>query len=340
MGGMWFDPQVLGDTLSETAGYKSGLALSIEEMCDHLAGTRYADMLRHSERSVVRIRSEEYEELFYKLLYRIGYTKEEFNGDITGIGLLHKYRGTKLEPIHEGVLRIFIEIWPKLIETAIANGSKLIDPSPFIMLSYEKYGKAGAELAMERIQAIDQGMRLNPHSGLRYTEWRTIEELNSLFKGSTNSAEIGKFIDQRFINYLLANHEKISEMHWRKFEELTAEYFHRQGFSVELGPGANDDGIDVRVWKDDQNAKSDPPHILIQCKRQKSKVEKVVIKGLYADIQHFNANYGLIVTSSELSPGARETIIARGYPINEVNKSELKKWLKALEKPGSGIVRI
>jgi hypothetical protein len=31
MGGMWFDPEVLGDSLSETAGYKSGLALSIEE---------------------------------------------------------------------------------------------------------------------------------------------------------------------------------------------------------------------------------------------------------------------------------------------------------------------
>lgn len=27
MGGMWFDPKILADSLSETAGYKAGLAL-------------------------------------------------------------------------------------------------------------------------------------------------------------------------------------------------------------------------------------------------------------------------------------------------------------------------
>ncbi|MNR54488.1 hypothetical protein D3C85_1746810 [compost metagenome] len=57
-------------------------------------------------------------------------------------------------------------------------------------------------------------------------------------------------------------------------------------------------------------------------------------------MQHLNAEYGLIVTTSELSPGAKETIVARGYAISEVDKIGLKDWLKALEKPGSGIVRI
>lgn len=340
MGGMWFDPEVLGDGLSETAGYKSGLALSIEEMCDHLSDTMYADLIRDSETKTVRIRSEDYDELFYKLLHRIGYTKEEYNGDITGARLFHKYRGTELEPIHEGVLKLFTKIWPELIRQAVANGTNLLDPTPFVTLSFERYGKKGAELALERIKVIDEGMRLNPHSGLRYTEWKSVEVLQSLFKGGAGRPEVGEFIDQRFVNYLIANHDRLSDMHWRKFEELTAEYFHHQGFTVELGPGANDDGIDIRVWKDDQDVKIDPPHILIQCKRQKAKVEKVVVKGLYADMQHFDAKYGLIVTSSELSPGARETILARGYPINEIDNAGLKKWLKALEKPGSGIVRL
>ena len=60
MGGMWFEPETLGDSLSETAGYKSGLALSIEEMCDHLASTDYADLLVASETQPIRIRAEDY----------------------------------------------------------------------------------------------------------------------------------------------------------------------------------------------------------------------------------------------------------------------------------------
>lgn len=340
MGSIWFDPEVLGDSLSETAGYKSGLALSIEEMCDHLVDTGYSDLLRASETQAVRLRSEDYDELFYKLLYRIGYTKEEYNGDITGIGLFHKYRGTDLEKIHVGVQEIFIEVWPKLIETAVKNGTKALDPTPFIRTAHKKYGLTGAELALERVQVIDEGMRLSPNSGLRYTEWRSVEALEALFKGGSGDVEVGEFIDQRFVNYLIANHDRLSDMHWRKFEELTAEYFHQQGFSVELGPGSNDDGVDVRVWKSNQDEGVDPPHMIIQCKRQKAKIEKVIVKGLHADMQHLNAEYGLIVTTSELSPGAKETIIARGYSIKEVDGAGLKEWLKALEKPGSGIVRV
>jgi len=38
--------------------------------------------------------------------------------------------------------------------------------------------------------------------------------------------------------------------------------------------------------------------------------------------------------------GARKTIGARGYPIEEVNKKALAAWFKELRTPGSGIVRI
>jgi restriction system protein len=129
-------------------------------------------------------------------------------------------------------------------------------------------------------------------------------------------------------------------MHWRKFEELTAEYFKRDGYNVELGPGSNDDGVDVRVWKASQDEENDPPHIIIQCKRQKSKVEKVVVKGLYADMLFQKADYGLIVTSSELSPGSKQTIIARGYAIEEIDNKGLRTWLETLQTPGTGIVRV
>jgi len=340
MGGMWFEPETLGDSLSETAGYKSGLALSIEEMCDHLASTDYADLLVESETQPIRIRAEDYDDLFFKLLHRIGFTDEEYDGDITGIGLYHKYRGTKLEKVHQGVLEIFTKTWPIMMQETASKGEKSINPELFMRTATEKYGRVGLDMAMERLDVMDKALNLSPHSGQRYTEWNNIESLESLFSGGGSSPETGKFIDQRFINYLYANHDKLQNIHWRKFEELTAEYFQRNGYKVELGPGTNDDGVDVRVWKSDQNEASDPPQIIIQCKREKKKIGKIVIKGLYADMKFYEADYGLIVTSNELSPGAKHTISARGYAIEEINNSGLRKWLEALQIPGSGIVRV
>jgi restriction system protein len=340
MGGMWFEPETLGDCLSETAGYKSGLALSIEAMCDHLSDSGYADLLLTSETETVRIRAEDYDGLFYKLLHQIGYTEEEFDGDTAGIGLFHKYRGTELEEFHEGVMEIFIKTWPIVMQEAESRGDKKLNPELFMTTAMEKYGQVGLDMACEKIELMIKALNLSPHSGQRYTEWNNIESLESLFKGGAGKPEVGEFIDQRFINYLYANHDKLQDIHWRKFEEITAEYFQRDGYNVELGPGANDDGVDVRVWKSEQDKDKEPPHIIIQCKRQKRKIEKVVIKGLYADMRFYEANFGLIVTSSELSPGAKHTINARGYPIEEIDNTELRTWLETLQTPGTGIVRV
>lgn len=340
MGGMWFDPETLGDSLSETAGYKSGIALSIEAMCDHLVDTGYSDLILSSETQTVRIRSEDYDDLFYKLLHRIGYTEDEYNGDITGIGLYHKYKNTPLKDVHEGVIDLFTTTWPIIMQEAQAKGSKSLDPEIFMRAAAEKFGKIGLDMAVERLDVMSKALNLSPHSGQRYTEWDNIESLESLFKGGAGEPEFGEFLDQRFINYLYANHNKLQDIHWRKFEELTAEFFHRDGYNVELGPGTNDDGVDVRVWKKGQDTETESPHIIIQCKRQKKKIEKVVIKGLYADMKFNEAEYGLIVTSNELSPGAKKTIIARGYAIEEVDNSGVRNWLKELQTPGTGIVRV
>lgn len=338
MGSMIFDPGVLADSLSETAGFKAGLALSVTELCDHLSGTDFPDLIRASEEHVVRVRAEEYESLFYKLLYRIGYTQEEYDGDITGIKYVHKYRHKGAQE-WSGVTALFLKLWPTLMEEARRNNTKSIDPTPFIRAAFDKYGKLGLQMAMERLDAIDKGMNLSPHTGVRWVEWHSALELSALFKGGASEPQFGRFIDQRYIDYLSSNFDALGTMHWRKFEELTAEFYAREGYSVELGPGSNDDGVDVRVWKPGQTT-AENPHCLIQCKRQKDKVERVVVKGLFADITFQGADLGLVVTSSELSPGARTTISARGYPIQEVNRAGLEEWLRKLRTPGTGIVRV
>ena len=339
MGGMLFNPQILADSLSETVGYKAGLALSVIELCDHLSGTQYPDVILASETRMVRLRIDEYEEVFYKLLHRIGYTKEEFNGDTTGIGLIHKYSGTPLAATLEGIVELYVQMVPGLMDETEKRGSKLIDPTPLLKACYKRYGRDGLNLIVEKLEAMDRGMKLSPHSGMRYIEWHTALELQALFSGTNSQPERGTYIDQRFIDYLATNQDKLAFMHWRKFEELTAEFFAREGYKVELGPGSNDDGVDVRVWKPGQDI-ADHPLCLIQCKRQKNKIERVVVKGLSADVEFEGAEFGLVVTTSELSPGARHTISARGYPIREIENKALSHWLVKLRTPGTGIVRV
>ncbi|GEM_PF-6903413 len=47
----------------------------------------------------------------------------------------------------------------------------------------------------------------------------------------------------------------------------------------------------------------------MQCKRYKTKIEKMVVKSLWADIQEYGAESGLIVTISSLSPGAEKRYV-------------------------------
>jgi len=140
----------------------------------------------------------------------------------------------------------------------------------------------------------------------RRIAWVDTIALADLFRSESLDTYYGAFFDQRFIDYLYSNFDEIDSMNWRKFEGFTAEFFKRSGFAVEIGPGRNDDNVDVRVWPI-ENEKYLPPTLLVQCKRQKEKVEKVVVKALYADILDAKAQSGLIVTTSMLSPGA-ETI--------------------------------
>lgn len=328
----------LNEYLADLTGYKVGLALSLEELYDHLSGEEgYADIARGSEQAWVRLHSTELEPIAYRLMYRVGYTEEEFNGDHTGAWRFHKYRKTGQLELHYAVTRAWLEMMPGMMEAAQRQGGGL-NPSDFLKHCAQKFGRIGLDMAWEQIQVMDMALRMSLIAHPQTEVWSDRVSLDQLFKHAEHVSKNGAFIDQRFIDYLSVNKHRIQDMHWRRFEQLTAEFFQRQGFHVELGPGTNDDGVDVRVWKAGSKP-NESPLCLIQCKRQKARIEKVVIKGLLADVQWENAQYGVIVTSTTLSPGAKKTIEARGYPISAVERDAVATWLENLRTPGTGILR-
>ena len=336
VGSIVFGPKVLPDNLTEIAGYKAGLAMSIEEICDHLTGTSFPDTVRDGETSGVRLRAEVYEDLYYNLLYRIGYTKDLYQG--TSIDLANLFRRNNA---NASTLDLYMQVSATLTNLMLGGGknNKLWQTDPRAILAEVKkmFGVAGLNIAIAMYEIMNRGMRMNPHRDIG-NEWINPLELKGLFKGTDQQPEKGRFIDQRYIDYLSNNHGRLEEMHWRQFEKLTAEFYERNGYKVDIGPGSGDDGVDVRVW-DPEGSPGESPLCIVQCKRQKKKIEKVVVKGLHADVQFERAQYGVIVTTSELSPGAKTTISARGYDIQAVERDGVKGWLTKLRTPGTGIVR-
>lgn len=63
----------------------------------------------------------------------------------------------------------------------------------------------------------------------------------------------------------------------------------------------------------------------------------MVVKSLWADIQEYGAESGLIVTISSLSPGAEKVYTARNYPIPQANRETLKQWVNVMRTPYKGV---
>jgi len=307
MGAMWFDKGEFADHLHELIGYKAGIAVSLEDMCELLSDTLYPDEIIQSEKHGIRIRSEDYEELYYNILHKVGLTDRRYNGILEIFSL---FRDEFMKP---GGQQFVTDIW-RIFEHYMTikdefNGNYLTE---MILKAKEKYGIHGMKSMYQLIEEYDRLMSFTPHSEDRWRDWSDIVQLSDLFKRFDHTGNEGVFFDQRFIDFLSVNQEKLGSIHWRKFEELIGECFINFGFKVEIGSGSNDDGVDLRVWSEDEN---DSPEFIIQCKRKKEKIDKVVVKGLYADVMYENAKKGLLVTTSELSPGARKTISSRAYPI-------------------------
>jgi len=314
-------------TMSELAGYKAGFALTQRQIIEHVPD--FEDLLIGNDDDLLRIRAEEVEELLGNLLYALGSARSP-GITFPGISLFHRFKSNaKWLTLYQQVNDLFIE-W--------ANNHKE-GPFPlmdFVEIAKDHYGGEAGAMALLFVEEIKQSFHKNPWNNYRRIEWHDTTELNNLFESEKLGSSHGRFFDQRFIDYIAANFDSIDKINWRQFEGLAGEYFDRTGFRVEVGPGRDDDGIDLRVWRSDDPADS-PPAMVVQCKRQKDKVGKVVVKALWADVASENAESGLIVTTSVLSPGARKVCTARAYPIQEANRKTVKLWIDSLRTPSTGV---
>lgn len=326
MGGIWGSREFFSDALTEIAGYKAGVVLTESELWNIMRDEGdVARILDPDGTGGGRIHSSTFEEAVVTLLHRLGNTPEGNNIPIT-IQMYHRYRNTDQEGIYNDLMKAYRDFVDAELKKP---GQRMLDPKPMMLAIHGQHGMPGVKMSLELIGGINRDLHRSAWGSIRNVEWRDTVELTGLFKDAGLKTQHARFFDQRYIDYLGANFEKVDAMHWRKFEGFTAEYFEREGYRVVLGPGSNDGGVDLRVYPAD--AASDlPPMILVQCKRQKAKIDKVLVKSVFADVLEEGANSGLIVTTSTLSPGAETTRTARNYPVEAADRATIRSWIKKL----------
>ena len=320
--------------LGELVGYKAGLALTREELAEHLLDIPdLRDAVLLAEDRQVHVRSEEYEEAVHELLYRVG--------NLPTAHPLPPYHAVSRrfaqDPTHTKILDEVISRCSELFKDQIRNKPKgtPLDANQLLETVATEFGLPGLNIAKALIDEIFLQMHISPWDSWRRFDWDDTAQLQDLFRSESLETQYGTFFDQRFVDYLAQNFGRIGEINWRKFEGLAGEFFKRAGFQVEMGPGRGDGGVDIRVWSPAEDV-AKPPLILVQCKRERKKISQVVLKALWADVSHERAQSGLIVTTSALTPSAEITRKVRSYRIDAVERPTLQDWIEQLRSPGSG----
>jgi restriction system protein len=331
VGGIWLRTREFGGIVSESAGYRSGLALSEDQLREFLDEGDFGGVWPETD-GMMRIRSEEYEEVHWYVLYRLGVASSRYE-PFPFSAVWHR---VKDDPLSAAAFKPVAVAFSAFMDGHREAGVAL-DPRPYIEEMHAVHGSHGALVALDLMQASAAALKNSPWNPARRYEWNDVRELEELFSSERLESPYGEFFDQRFADFLALNFDSVDRIHWRQFEGLAAEYFKREGFAVELGPGRGDGGVDIRLWPNDEAKESAPAAVLVQCKRQQAKISSTVVKALWADVTAEEAESGLIVTTSAFSPSADAVRTARDYDIREAQRTTLRSWIERLRTPGTGV---
>ena len=136
-------------------------------------------------------------------------------------------------------------------------------------------------------------------------------------------------ISDEVIAYCAGHPEVLDELHWRKFEELLDSVFTNLGYVTELGPGAGDHGIDLRIIQKDSIGEL---LTLVQAKRYKKDhpVGLQAVQALYGAVNSYAAHRGLFVTTSRYLPGVHEFASRHNERLILADSNDVAGWCKTI----------
>ena len=330
MGAMTNRLEYFVNTILDIVTIKSGIIISEDKLIEILNKSYPNDNTfsdyENRRNNFIRIRSEEFDAICWDVRKSLGEIEDGqssyFIGDVNRMMELTEQGYDTIK-----ILRSIIDI---LTELHTPENPKYIDPNEVVNIALSRK-IAPLQIIIEIINSIVKQQKLsNSINPVEEINWDGGTNLEDLFNKETLPKKPNEFIEQKFINYLQANPEMLELMHWRNFERLTAEFFNRQNYIVELGPGSNDGGVDLRVYDKQDDTK---PYIIIQCKRHKksNEVKIETVKSFYTDVDFEVAKKGIIATTSRIAEGGKKVATIRKYPLEFAENNEIKKWVNKMK---------
>jgi restriction system protein len=127
---------------------------------------------------------------------------------------------------------------------------------------------------------------------------------------------------------LLRQGRLLSDLPWRKFEELIGQLLEAEGWSVEVTKPTKDGGVDVLAQKDDPTIGS--IRSLWQAKKYgpKRNVRLCEVRELGGILEIDRATKGVIVTTSRLTKDALEWIRRDKYRLDYKDAGKMETWIR------------
>ncbi|WP_051569343.1 restriction endonuclease [Alkaliphilus transvaalensis] len=310
------------DTIQEVIILKSGMYLNYDEIKDILKkiDCKLSDvLLKHEVTTYHRFRPEEIEFVINEIRVHIGELSD--SNPFTLLKIVKNF------PEHQDEFMMVVKELSNCMDWHRREyGLEKPLGKEFVQCLVDKSGTS-RKVADLVFYSIAQNLNRSISYEHSIKNWDGVVKLSDLFESEVLPKLPDKYFDQRYIDYLSKNTNSLYGINWRQFEGLTAEFFNRNGFEINLGKGRKDGGIDVYAT-DSKTGQL----LIIQCKRysKNSKVDVNVVKALYFDVVDKKADHALLATTSEIcSEGKR--ITARNYPISLAEHNNIVEWVKSME---------
>ncbi|BBC24986.1 hypothetical protein [Pseudanabaena sp. ABRG5-3] len=173
--------------LSEATGFKTGVALDKEQLLQLFPDESiYKKTLSVDSKQYIRLHSSDVDEIFVQILYYLGNVEYQTNISST-TRLREKYKKDDiLLSIYESILMLFIQHHELMIQKAISNKTKLLDPTEFMTEACHKFGEIGLRISYEIINGTVEDSHCNlSFPRIRRFNWEDTVNLESLFKSES-----------------------------------------------------------------------------------------------------------------------------------------------------------
>ncbi|MGI8913013.1 MAG: restriction endonuclease [Chloroflexota bacterium] len=136
----------------------------------------------------------------------------------------------------------------------------------------------------------------------------------------------------RLVENLLARNVSLTDISPRQFEKLLADLLDADGYSVTLGKGAKDGGVDV--WAERELPGIGLYAVAWQAKHPlpKNRVRIGVVRELAGVRAEREASKGMIATTTYLTKDALEMVKRHKYTLGKVDKDDLMEWMARISR--------